>query len=238
MLRLRRAARATTATTCERGVLAEVRRGRRRLPPAGLGLEADPLRDRVRRSGSSRRAASCSTSPPSSTAARTGRRATPTSSTAARCWSARRSSTRSTSRPSGRSSGWATSRRQTGGGARASASPAAARRSSRRAGRRARDRRGQAARPHRGLRRARQRRRRNPAADDPRDRGPTGTVVRQAPEPEGTAARQRAGRVPRHRHPRRQHRPAPEPDLGREAGALQRPNGEPPPGGGQDRHRE
>ena len=51
-------------------------------PPAGIGLEADRLRDGLRQPRPDARAASCSTSRPSSIAARTGRRATPTSSTA------------------------------------------------------------------------------------------------------------------------------------------------------------
>ena len=45
------AAPATTATTDQPEVLAEVRRGRRRFAPAGLGVQADPLRRRLRRAG-------------------------------------------------------------------------------------------------------------------------------------------------------------------------------------------
>ena len=68
--------------------------------------------------------------------------------------------------------------------------------------------------------------------------GPDGKVVWKAPEPEGTAGRLAAGRLPRDRHPGRQHRQEAEPDLGGEAGALQRQGRQPPPGRGQDRHVE
>ena len=93
------------------------------------------------------------------------------------------------------------------------------------AGRRARHRRGPAGRPHLGLRRAGQRRRPRPAADDPRDRGPDGKVVWQAPEPEGTAAVSPQAAFLVTRHPRRQHGQEAEPDLGREARAVQRAKG-------------
>ena len=75
-------------------IRAEIRRGRGWRSPARLGLEADPLRRGVRRQEADARAASCSTSPPSSIAARTGRRATPTSASADRCSSGGPSSTR------------------------------------------------------------------------------------------------------------------------------------------------
>ena len=90
-------------------VRAEVRRRRRWGAPAGLGVQADPLRGRVRGQ------APDPGQPPARRHDRVrprpglGARATPTSSSAARSSCARRSSTRSTSRPSGPSSGSATS---------------------------------------------------------------------------------------------------------------------------------
>ena len=49
-----------------------------------------------------------------------------------------------------------------------------------------------------------------------------GRVVWQAPDPSGTKAVSPAGRLPDDRHPGRQHRPEPEPDLGVQARAQQR----------------
>ncbi len=67
-------------------------------------------------------------------------------------------------------------------------------------------------------------------------RGPDGTVVWHAPSPDGLEGDLAAGRVPRHRRPRRQHRQGPEPDLGGQGRALQRQGRRAAPGRGQDRH--
>ena len=223
-------------------VRAEVRRRRRRLPPARLGLEADPLREPRSTPGRSPRAASCSTSRPSSTAARTGHRATPTSSSAARSSSARRSSTRSTSRRSGPSSGSAARPSRTGPRRWASASQGGSEAlPPGRPRRRARHGRGPAARPDLGLRR----RIANGGVHVPprmilEVRGPDGQVVCKAPEPEARRRRcQPAGRVPRHRHPRRATPTRKQnPIWASRARDPQRAGRQAPPGRGQDRHRE
>ena len=232
---LRRQRRATTATTSPAPVRAQVRRRGRRLPPAGLGLEADPLRNRVRAHACSRPAASCWTSRPSSTAARTGPRATPTSWSAARCSSARRSSTRSTSRRSGRLSGSATS---------AVADTAEAMGIRFAGGKKAILQAGLAgalgtvevtpARPGRaygtfgngGVARA--------AADDPRGPRADGKVV-WAPASRGRASGLAADRLPHHRHPRRQHRSA-QNTIWAGSSSCATARTAAPPGGGQDRH--
>ncbi len=82
-------------------VRTEIRRGGRRLPAAGLGVEADPLRGRVRVKGDHPRVPAARRHDPVQRRTSGGRRATPTAATAARSWSAKRSSSRSTSRPSG-----------------------------------------------------------------------------------------------------------------------------------------
>ena len=69
-------------------------------------------------------------------------------------------------------------------------------------------------------------------------RDATGRRDLQGARPEADPGGQPAGRVPRHRHPRRQHRPAAEPDLGEGARAPQRARRLAPPGGGQDRDRQ
>ena len=69
-------------------------------------------------------------------------------------------------------------------------------------------------------------------------RGPDGTVVWHGPEPRGLEGDLAAGRVPRHRHPRRQHGQGPEPDLGGQGRALQRQGRRAAAGRGQDRHLE
>ena len=203
----------------------------------GLGVQADPLRGRLRRQAADAGQPAARRHDRVQSRARTGRRATPTSSSAARSSSARRSSTRSTSRPSGPSSASATSRSPTTaealglrftGGRKAflQAGP----------GRRARHGRGPAARPDVGLRRARQRRRPRPAADDPRDpTGPTARSSGRRPSPTGTQAISPQAAFLVTRHPGRQHGPEAEPDLGREAGAAQRQGRRAPAGRGQDR---
>ena len=141
------------------------------------------------------RAACSSTSRPSSTADRTGRRATPTSSTVARSSSVERSSSPSTSRRSGRSQrvgNEAVADRAEALGIRFHGRPRGVPPGG--ACRGDRDRRGPAARPHGGVRRDRQRRRRAAAADDPR--GPR---------------RGRQDHLPAHRSPSRCRRSAPRP---------------------------
>ena len=92
-------------------------------------------------------------------------------------------------------------------------------------------------RPRRRLRHPRQRRRPRARPDDPRDRGPG----RHERLPGARAGRREAvsppDRLPDVRHPRRQHRPAAEPLLGRDARAAQRAGRRAPAGRGQDRHR-
>ena len=67
--RLRRQRRLLPRRPRQPAVRAQVRRGGRRRPPAGLGVQADPLRDRVRAQGPDARHRCSSTSRPSSTRA-------------------------------------------------------------------------------------------------------------------------------------------------------------------------
>ena len=68
--------------------------------------------------------------------------------------------------------------------------------------------------------------------------GPDGNVVWKRAEARRHGRRLTAGRLPRDRHPGRQHRQEAEPDLGREAGDLQREGRRTSSGRGQDRHVE
>ncbi len=238
--RLRRQRRLRPRRHRQQGVRAEVRRRRRRGPPARLGLEADPLRLRVRRQAAD----------PGQRAARRHDRVRPRpglgparrrpAGARTRPRAATPSSTRSTSPPSGPSSGSA-----------ASASPRRPRRMGIRftggsrgvpAGRPggcARHGRGPPARPDLRVRDPRQRRRSGAAADGPRDpRCRTARSSGSAPKPEGERAVSAQAAFLVERHPGRQHRPAPERHLGREAGHAQRAGRVAPTGGRQDRHHQ
>ena len=214
-------------------VPAPVRRPRRRLAPARLGVQADRLRDRHRRPARSPRPRCSWTSSPTSAAAT--RRPTPTTSSAARSASATRSGSRSTSRRSRRWRSSATTTVQ----ATAEAMGVAFRDGQvdaglafalgveevhpmdlvRAYGTLANG--GKLVDQTTILHGDRRRRRRGPR--------------RRARAPRPSQAHRRRRGLHRHRHPRRQHGPQAEPVLGQ----VQDHRGQPaPPGDAQDRHQQ